>query len=599
MGRQSATDPRERYRESFVHENILENLLDGVMSVGLDGHVRTFNPAAARILGLDRDDVIGSTLTEVFISVEGFEAFSQAILDAVMGRSRTDRRVIEVDLGDERRALSMTTSYLTSPGTGEPAGVIAVFSDITEVHALQEAERRMARELEEQNAKLKESYRMVEESHARLASVLKKVQVARVVATVLVIGVFLGAGLWSWGGLDSFETSHSFETAEQDGEEAIEPLRTMAVKHEEFTSATSLIGRLAPWREVPVTSAADGHVADVLFTYGKRVSRGEALLRLDMEETRLKYLDARLEYEKAKKAAAELDAWESSAEVAGALRAFSKARMAMEGETAALKQSAFLLEEGLIAASLHEDAKRRFESQRLDLEAARQDLEAVRAKGGAESRRVAEFDLGKARDQLRAIEETLANDTVEAPISGVILEPAGSDVPLVRGREVSKGDPLLVIADFDRMTVLALVDEVEVTAVRTGQPATVRGDAFPGLELHGTVRHVSSQPRGVQSGAGPRFEVTVGLEDLSDEQRERLRSGMSAHLRIVTYRNPSAMMLPLEAVLAAGGRSQVRVLDEASGEVRERAVQTGLTTLDAVEVTGGIEAGEVVVLSGG
>ena len=598
MDRQSTTDPRGQHRESFVHENILENLLDGVMSVGLDGHVRTFNPAAARILGLDRDDVVGSTLTEVFISVEGYEAFSQAILDTVMGRSRTDRRVIEVDRGDERRALSMTTSYLTAPGTGEPAGVIAVFSDITEVHALQEAERRMAGELEKQNTKLKESYRMVEESHARLASVLKKVQVARVVATVLVIGVFLGAGLWSWGGLDSFETSHSFDAAAQDGEEAIETLRTMAVNSREFTSTTSLIGRLAPWRKVPVTSAADAHIAEVLFTYGQPVSQGEVLLRLDMEATRLEYLDARLEYEKAKKAVGELDAWESSAEVAGALRAFSKARMAMEGETTGLKQSAFLLEEGLIPASQHEDAKRRFESQRLDLEAARQDLEAVRAKGGAESRRVAEFNLEKARDQLRAIEATLANDEVEAPISGVILEAGGSDVTLVQGREVSKGATLLVIADFDRMAVLAPVDEVEVTAVRTGQPATVRGDAFPGLELRGTVSHVSSQPRGVHSGARPQFEVTVGLEDLSDEQREHLRSGMSAHLRIVTYHNPSAVMLPIEAVFAAGGRSQVRVLDEASGEVRERAVQTGLTTLDAVEVTGGLEAGEVVVLSG-
>ena len=597
--RHSPAVPSRTDRESFVHENILENLLDGVISIGLDGDVRTFNPAAARILGLDRDEVVGRTLTEALIAVEGFEAFTQAILDAVTGRTRTERGVVEVDRGDERRALSVTTSYLMSPGTGEPAGVIAVFSDITHVQALQEAERRMARELEEQNAELKKSYRMAEESHERLASVMKKVQIARVGVTVLVIAVFLGAGAWSWGGLDPFWTSQSSEFVERGAQDETEALRTVAVEPEEFTSSAAFVGRLAPWRQVPVTSAADAHVADVRFTYGQRVERGEVLLRLDMEEARLEYLDARVEHENAKKAVAELDAWESGAEVAGALRAFSKARMAMEGETAGLKQSAFLLEEGLIPASQHEDARRRFESQRLDFEAARQDLEAVRARGGEDARRLAELNLGKARDRLRSVEAVLARDTVEAPISGVILEPAGPDRTLVRGREVKKGDALLTIADIDRMAVVAMVDEVEVTAIRAGQPVTVRGDAFPNLELRGSVSHVSSQPHRQQAGGAPRFEVTVRLDALSDAQRRRLRTGMSAHLRIVTYRNPSALMVPIEAVRTGGGASRVRILDEASGEVRERAVEIGLTTLGAVEVTAGLDAGETVVLSGG
>lgn len=598
-GRCSSGVASETDRASFVHANILENLLDGVISVGLGGDIKTFNPAAARILGLDRDDVIGSTLTEALIAEEGYEAFSQAVIDAVMGRSRTERRVVDVERGGERRALSVTTSYLKSPGTGEPVGVIAVFSDITKMQALQQAERRMARELEEQNAELKKSYRMAEASRERLASVLKKVQVARVVATVLVIGVFLGAGVWSWSGLESVEASHASDSAAPSEEGRVDALRTVAVTPEEFTSAISLIGRLAPWREVPVTSAADGHVAEVGFTYGGRVSQGEALLRLDMEETRLEYLDARLEHEKARNAVAELEAWESGTEVAGALRAFSKARMAMERETAALKQSAFLLDEGLIPASQHEDASRRYESQQLDFEAARQDLAAVRARGGEDAKRVAEFDLGKARDRLSAIEATLANDTVEAPISGVILEPARPEQRLVRGREVRKGIPLLTIADFDRMAVVAQVDEVEVTAVRVGQPVTVRGDAFRGLELSGAVSHVASQPGASRSGGAARFAVTVRLDDLGDAQRERLRTGMTVHLRIVTYRNPSALMVPIEAVRVGGGTSRLRVLDEASGEVHEREVEIGLTTLSAVEVTGGLEAGEAVVLSGG
>ena len=77
-----------------------------------------------------------------------------------------------------------------------------------------------------------------------------------------------------------------------------------------------------------------------------------------------------------------------------------------------------------------------------------------------------------------------------------------------------------------------------------------------------------------------------------------MRVGMSAHLRIVTYRNPSALMLPIEALGRNGGESVVRVLDEASGELLERTVELGLATLEKVEVTGGLQAGETVALGG-
>ena len=588
--------PSESHRQSLVYENILENLLDGVMSVSLDGRVMTFNPAAARMLGCRRDDVVGHTLMEAFFAVEGFDDFNQAILDAVTERDRTERQVVEVNVGGELRSLSMTTSYLTSPDAGEPIGVIAVFSDITEVQALQQAERLMARELEEQNAELKESYRSAEEHRERLDTVLKRVQVARGIATVLVIGLFLGAGLWSWGGFDPHAVFGTGASPAQGGEGEAAAPRTVVLQPEEFASPTLLVGRLVPSREVPVTSAADGHVADISFAYGRRVSQGETLLRLDMDETRLERLDAWAQYEDAKKSLEDLDNWESGAEVASAQRAFTKARIAMEGEAAALKRSEFLAKEGLIPASQHEDARRRFRNQQLDFEAARQDLDAIRAKSGGKARQVAEVKLRRARNKLRAIEASLEQDTVEAPISGVVSMPAAEEALLAEGRSVTKGDTLLVISDVDRMAVVAPVDEVEVASIRPGQPVTVRGDAFPGLEMRGTVSHVSPEPRASKAGEAPRFEVRVNLDDPGDGQRERMRAGMSAHLRIVTYRNPSALMIPIEALDGRGEATVVRVLDEASGELLERTVELGLATLEKVEVTGGLQAGEIVAL---
>ena len=181
------------------HKVILGNLLDGVVTVGRGGVIESLNPAAARMFGLTEGDAVGKSFGEVFIAVEGFDEFTDAVLEAVAGSSGATRRVIKAQIGEERRSLTVTISYLRARGTGEQRGVIAVLSDITEVRELRETELRMGKELEERHAELQKSYRQIEERNASLASMARRMQAARIVATVFVVGLFVAIGLWSWG----------------------------------------------------------------------------------------------------------------------------------------------------------------------------------------------------------------------------------------------------------------------------------------------------------------------------------------------------------------------------------------------------------------
>ena len=163
---------------------------------------------------------------------------------------------------------------------------------------------------------------------------------------------------------------------------------------------------------------------------------------------------------------------------------------------------------------------------------------------------------------------------------------------------MKKGEVLFAIADYQRLSVIAPVDEMEVTKIRTGQRVEVRGDAFPGLELQGTVTGVSNRPVRDPRSRTPRFAVTVTLDPLKEAASRRVRAGMSSRLDIRVYRNPTALLVPIDALEKRGGKGRVRVLDRATGEVREREVGVGLTTLRSAEVTRGLEAGEAVVLPG-
>jgi hypothetical protein len=67
---------------------------------------------------------------------------------------------------------------------------------------------------------------------------------------------------------------------------------------------------------------------------------------------------------------------------------------------------------------------------------------------------------------------------------------------------------------------------------------------------------------------------------------------MSTNLEIMVYDNPEALVLPLAAVEVRGTRKFVKVLE--AGDLLEREIVTGLTTLDAVEVVQGLVQGDLV-----
>ncbi|HWL69337.1 MAG TPA: PAS domain-containing protein, partial [Geminicoccus sp.] len=59
--------------ELQIHERILADLQDGVMTLDLEGRLITINPAAARLLDLDATSAIGRSYAELFFLDEAFE----------------------------------------------------------------------------------------------------------------------------------------------------------------------------------------------------------------------------------------------------------------------------------------------------------------------------------------------------------------------------------------------------------------------------------------------------------------------------------------------------------------------------------------------
>ena len=601
-------------RDLVIYREVLENLLDGVMVIDFAGTITVANEAACHIFDLERDAVVGRSFAEVFIEFEGFDEFTQIVLDATIQRDSVDRRVTEVKIRDEIRSITITTSYLSAmfDGQVEPVAVIAVFTDISQIRELREAELRLAKENESQHRELQKAYQEVESTNVELSQLLKKVRVARGMSIVLIAGLFLAVSSIYLQPLDAFNfrpldtivnAVASVISDDQPVEQHIVPeisLQTVVVAPRPLNSTISLRGFLAPGNVVGVVSPIESQIKQVNVEFGQQVYEGDVLIELDAEKILVEYRQAEVDYIKKVENLNKLEDWENSTEVADAQRRYRRATLSLDNAKKQLERTNFLLEQGIIPASQQEEAQRSYESQLLDFEAATQEFSSVKNKASAEDRRVAALEVENSRSNLNKLEQKLAMNKVIAPISGIVQElPTGAEKkPLNIGRALAQGDLLLNIANFEQIAVSTTVDEVDVGKIEADQTAWITGPGFPDLRLEGRVKRVASRAVNQRFGRNsPQFEINVALAGLSATHRNELKVGMSAHVTIITYDQPEALLVPLAAVGQQNNQTWVQVVNKQTGEVEQRNVELGLTTLDSVEVLSGISIGEEVVVS--
>lgn len=117
-----------------IHSNILANMADGVLTLDLSGRIIMFNAAAGRILDLEPAAVIGRRYAETFFDDPNRDDFNEVVLKAIYDAEVTHSAEIDLRVGDELRALSLSTTFLSdgADGQAKKLGVIVVFSDVTE-----------------------------------------------------------------------------------------------------------------------------------------------------------------------------------------------------------------------------------------------------------------------------------------------------------------------------------------------------------------------------------------------------------------------------------------------------------------------------------
>ncbi len=122
---------------------------------------------------------------------------------------------------------------------------------------------------------------------------------------------------------------------------------------------------------------------------------------------------------------------------------------------------------------------------------------------------------------------------LRAPISGVVYDLAARP-----GAYLETGDLVANVGQLDRLRVRVYVDEPELGRVRPGQPVTIRWQALPGKQWHGTVERkpASIQPLGSRQVG----EVVCTIENPGRE----LIPGTNVDAEIRTAVAADALVIP-------------------------------------------------------
>ncbi|BCT67783.1 efflux RND transporter periplasmic adaptor subunit [Nitrosospira sp. NRS527] len=193
---------------------------------------------------------------------------------------------------------------------------------------------------------------------------------------------------------------------------------------------------------------------------------------------------------------------------------------------------------------------------------------------------ISDFDLQALQEEGRIKRYV----TLRSPASGAVIEK-----PAIQGKRFMAGEALYQIADLSKVWVLADVFEQDLGIMQRGQSATIRMDAYPDKVFNGEVTFIYPTVMPETRTAKVRIELS-NVQGL-------LKPAMYGRVELAsTHSKNKVLTVPDSAVLDSGTRRLVLV-DLGEGRFEPRTVKLGIHADGYVEVLGGLEAGETVVVS--
>ena len=205
-----------------------------------------------------------------------------------------------------------------------------------------------------------------------------------------------------------------------------------------------------------------------------------------------------------------------------------------------------------------------------------QEIEAQRAK------------VEQARANVLDYESQLAKGVLRSPINGAVTK-QNAEIGEIAAANAS----IISIISRGQFQVETNVPEADIAKIKVGDSANVTLDAY-GSDVVFKTRVIKIEPAETVIEGVSTYKTTLEFEG----EDERILSGMTANIDIISAKKDDVLVLPYRAISAKDSVKFVSVLSSDGKTLIEKEVKTGIRGSDGnIEIISGLNEGEKVVIS--
>jgi HlyD family secretion protein len=210
--------------------------------------------------------------------------------------------------------------------------------------------------------------------------------------------------------------------------------------------------------------------------------------------------------------------------------------------------------------------------------------------------RVSQLNRDQSKIEVARADANVKKMTVKAPMDGIVVMQSivrnGEFGQIREGDQVAAGQPFVSIVDPTSMVLNATVNQVDAEKLRLGMKSVIHLDAYPDIELPGTLVGIGAMAKASTFRA--RFVGEIPIRLKLEKTDSRVIPDLTGSAEIILNVERNTMMAPLSSVFAEEGGSYVFV-QGSEGWIKKK-VELGLPSFTTVAIRSGLQKGDVIAL---
>src|SRR6266571_1320339 len=304
-------------------------------------------------------------------------------------------------------------------------------------------------------------------------------------------------------------------------------------------------GYIIPQHKIEANSKVTGRVAWIGVEKGGKVKEGQVLVRLEDQEFRAQYDQARGAADSARAQFEQLQHGSRPEEIQQTEHNLSEARATAANDKLTLDRTTTLVDQGVLSKQALDDATAKYEASQQRVHSLEQNNQLAKIGPRTEEIARAKGAVTQAEGQAAYAKSQLDATVIRAPISGTILDRSAEKGELLTGQFASAARPVFSIANLDDIQADLDIAQDDFAKLGPHQKAVVTVDAFPDLKWNGEIAEMSPEAN--------RQKATVEVKVQILNPDSHLRPEMNTTVRFIAEENKGSATQSAGAYVPTAG----------------------------------------------